>query len=433
MKKVPAALIVIFALIFSSSIAQVSWKVDKSHSGVGFGLTYMMVNNFEGKFKNFDGKILSPSETDFSNTSVSFMVDTRSVETGDDNRDADLKSKVFFESDKYPKIKFSSTSFKPGKVKGTYDVEGDLTMKGVTKKVKLTAIGAPKVVVNYHTNKTVYGFNITGKIRRGDFGVGNYDLMNDGVVLGEEITLNCNLMLVKLEKVISTANSKKVKLDSKKLDSYVGQYQLSSNIILSVTRIDDHLEAVASGGKNVNDIYAETETTFFWEFADTKIEFLKNDSGRVANFILYKDGMKSAEGKKISDVVHTANNDDLNKKNSNDLSTKEGLVKEAWEELENKNYSRANNLFKDAIKKDENDITLQIGLGHSYLFFGSVPQAVEAYKKCVGKKSEDGKSFDKILQEDFTYFKSRRYPAASMDKVFAELSIQPNEIYENIK
>lgn len=433
MKKLPISLIVIFALSFSSSIAQVSWKVDKSHSRVGFGLTYMMVNNFEGNFKNFDGKILSPSETDFSNTSVSFMVDTRSVETGDENRDADLKSKVFFESDKYPRIKFSSTSFKPGKVKGTYDIEGDLTMKGVTKKVKLTAIGAPKAVTNYYSNKTVYGFNITGKIRRGDFGVGNYDLMNEGVVLGEEITLTCNLMLVKLEKVISTANSKKVKLDSKKLDSYVGQYQISSNIILSVTRVDDHLEAVASGGQNRNDIYAETENKFFWEFADTKIEFLKNDSGRVASFILYKDGMKSAEGKKISDVVHTANNDDLNKKNSNDLSTKEGLVKEAWDEIESKNYSRANNLFKDAIKKDESDITLQIGLGHSYLFFGSVPQAVEAYKKCVGKKSEDGKSFDKILQEDFTYFKSRRYPSDLMDKVFAALSIQPNEIYENIK
>ena len=101
--------------------------------------------------------------------------------------------------------------------------------------------------------------------------------------------------------------------------------------------------------------------------------------------------------------------------------------------MENKEYTKANNLFKDAIKKDENDITLYIGLGHSYLFFGSVPQAIETYKKCVGKKTESGKSFDKIIQEDFTYFKSRKYPSASMDKVFAELKLQPNSTYENMK
>ncbi len=68
-----------------------------------------------------------------------------------------------------------------------------------------------------------------------------------------------------------------------------------------------------------------------------------------------------------------------------------------------------------------------------YLFFGSVPQAIEAYKNGLGKKTEAGKSFDKIIQEDFTYFKSRKLPSASMDKVFAELKLQPNPTYENMK
>jgi polyisoprenoid-binding protein YceI len=399
-----------------------------------FSLKYMMVNDFEGRFKMYDGKINSNSETDFSNAVVSFMVDTRSVETGDEMRDKDLKSKTFFNADKFPRAEFTSTSFKPGKVKGTYDVEGDLTIKENTKKVKFTAVGARNPVTNYYSGKTMYAFNISGKINRGDFGVGPYEIMTEGgIVLGEEITLNCNLMLVKTDKLIPLVSKNKIKVDIKTLDSYIGQYQVSANINLTIYREGDHLVAMASGGQSKNDIFPETSTKFFWEFADMKIEFLKNDAGEVDRFVLYKDGMKSVEGKKTSNEVHLANNADLNKENENDLTTAEGLRNQGWEELQNKEYVKANNLFKEAIKKDPEDINAKIGLGHAYLFFGSVPQAVETYREAVGKKNAAGKSGDKILQEDFLYFKSRKYPVAPMDKVFVDLKLQPNSTYENMK
>jgi len=280
----------------------------------------------------------------------------------------------------------------------------------------------------------MYGFNITGKIHRSDFGIGMYEIMSDGgIVMAEEVNLNCNLMLVKADKLIASVGKNNIKVDSKKLDSYVGQYQVSANINLTIYKEGDHLIAQASGGQSKNDIYPETETKFFWEFADMKIEFLKNEAGEVDRFVLYKDGMKSVEGKKTSNEVHLVNNAELNKEITNDLTTVEGLKNQAWEELEKKEFVKANNLFKDAIKMDPNDISLQVGLGHAYLFFGSVPQAVETYKVCLGKKTEAGKSFDKILQEDFTYFKSRKYPVAPMDKVFVDLKLQPNETYENMK
>lgn len=431
--KVKSTIAILWVLVVSTQ-AQVSWKVDRTHSQMEFSVKYMMVNDFEGRFKMYDGKINSTTESDFSNANVSFMVDTRSVETGDETRDSHLKSKLFFEADKFPRGEFTSTSFKPGKVKGTYDVEGDLTLKGITKKVKLTAVGAPKPVTNYYSGKTMYGFNISGKINRGDFGIGNYEILNDGgIVIGEEVTLNCNLMLVKADKLIASVGKNKIKVDPKKLDSYVGQYQVSANINLTIYKEGDHLVAMPSGGQSKNDIFPETETKFFWEFADMKIEFLKNESGEVDHFALYKDGMKSVEGKKTSNEVHLINNEELNKASSNDLTTMEGIKAQAWEELEKKEYTKANNLYKDAIRMDETDVELYAGLGHSYLFFGSVPQAVEAYKKGLGKKTAAGKSFDKILQEDFTYFKSRKYPSASMDKVFAELNLQPNSTYENMK
>lgn len=422
------------ALLCFSSQAQVSWKVDRGHSQMEFSIKYMMVNDFEGRFKMYDGKITSTSETDFNNSSVSFMVDTRSVETGDENRDKDLKTKLFFDADKFPRAEFTSTSFKAGKIKGTYDVEGDMTIKGVTKKVKLLAIGASKPVTNYYSNKTMYGFNISGKIHRGDFGIGPYEILNDGgIVMGEEVSINCNLMLVKTDKLIPSVSKNKIKVDMKTLDSYIGQYQVSANINLTIYREGDHLVAMASGGQSKNDIFPETETKFFWEFADMKIEFLKGENGEVERFALYKDGMKSVEGKKTSSEVHLANNADLNKENTNDLSTADGLRKQGWEELQNREFVKANNLFKEALKKEPDDVNIQIGLAHSFLFFGSVPQAVETYKSVIGKKNSAGKSADKILQEDFTFFKSRKYPVAPMDKVFVDLKLQPNVTYENMK
>lgn len=434
MKIIRSGFAILLTGISVLSNAQVSWKVDRSHSQMKFSLQYMMVNDFEGRFKMYDGKITSSSETDFSNAAISFMVDTRTIETGDEGRDGHLKGKLFFDADKFPRAEFTSTSFKSGKIKGTYDVEGEMTIKGITQKVKLLATGAPKPVTNYYSGKTMYGFNITGKINRGDFGVGPYELMNDGgLVMGEEVTINCNLMLVKADKLISTVGKNTIKVDPKKLDAYVGQYQVSANINLTIYKEGDHLIAQASGGQSKNEIFPETETKFFWEFADMKIEFLKNETGEVDRFVLYKDGMKSVEGKKTSNEVHLINNEELNKASANDLSTMEGIKAQAWEELEKKEYTKANNMYKDAIKMDETDVELYAGLGHSYLFFGSIPQAVEAYKKGLGKKTAAGKSFDKILQEDFTYFKSRKFPSAPMDKVFAELKLQPNTTYENMK
>lgn len=434
MQIIKSITLIIFCFEGFLSPSQISWKMDRSHSQMEFSLKYMMVNDFEGHFKVYDGKITSLTENDFTNASVSFMVDTRTIETGDETRDGHLKGKLFFDADKFQRAEFTSTSFKPGKVKGTYEVEGDMTIKGVTNKVKLLAIGAPKPVMNYYTGKTMYGFNISGKINRGDFGIGNYEIMNEGgVVIGEDITINCNLMLVKADRLIATVGKNNIKVDAKKLDSYVGQYQVSANINLTIYKEGDHLVAQASGGQSKNEIFPETETKFFWEFADMKIEFLKSDAGEVDRFVLYKDGMKSVEGKKTSNEVHLVNNAELNKETKNDLTTMEGIKAEAWEELENKNYSKANTMYKDAIKMDGTDIELYAGLGHSYLFFGSIPQAVEAYKNGLGKKTPAGKSFDKILQEDFTYFKSRKYPSASMDKIFSELKLQPNTTYENMK
>lgn len=177
--------------------AQTNWKVDGSHSKLGFSVTHLMVSETEGKFKVYEGTVASKSDLDFTDAKIEFSVDVNSINTDDEKRDGHLKSADFFDVEKFPKMTFKATSMKAGKVKGTYDLEGDLTMHGVTKKVKLTAIGASKTVKDPWGN-TKYAFKITGKLNRVDYGLKwNAALEAGGVVVSEDVKIDCTIELNK--------------------------------------------------------------------------------------------------------------------------------------------------------------------------------------------------------------------------------------------
>jgi polyisoprenoid-binding protein YceI len=177
--------------------AQTNWKVDGSHSKLGFAVTHLMVSETEGKFKVYEGTVASKSDLDFTDAKIEFSVDVNSINTDDEKRDGHLKSADFFDVEKFPNMTFKATSMKAGKVKGTYDLEGDLTMHGVTKKVKLTAIGASKTVKDPWGN-TKYAFKITGKLNRVDYGLKwNAALEAGGVVVSEDVKIDCTIELNK--------------------------------------------------------------------------------------------------------------------------------------------------------------------------------------------------------------------------------------------
>jgi len=177
--------------------AQTNWKVDGSNSKHGFVITHLMVRETEGKFKVYEGTVASKLETDFTDAKIEFSVDVNSINTDDEKRDGHLKSTDFFDAEKFPKMTFKATGMKAGKIKGTYDLEGDLTMHGVTKKVKLTAIGASKTVKDPWGN-TKYAFKVTGKLNRTDYGLKwNAALEAGGVVVSEEVKIDCTIELTK--------------------------------------------------------------------------------------------------------------------------------------------------------------------------------------------------------------------------------------------
>ena len=170
--------------------AATSWNLDKSHSGVKFGIDHLVISEVEGTFKVFNGSLTSPTP-DFNNAKVDFTVDVNSISTDDEKRDGHLKSDDFFNAEKYPAMKFSSTSFK--KVKGNaYVMEGNLTIRDVTKKVKWAVIYGGTVKDPWGNIKA--GFKASSKINRKDFGLkwGSVTVAG-GAVVGDEVRMVVNV------------------------------------------------------------------------------------------------------------------------------------------------------------------------------------------------------------------------------------------------
>jgi polyisoprenoid-binding protein YceI len=166
------------------------WKVDAVHSAVKFTVTHLTVSEVEGKFKVFNGSIAAPSG-DFNNAKINFTVDVNSVNTDDENRDKHLKSDDFFNAEKYPAMSFASTSFK--KMKGNiYYLEGNLTIRDVTKKVKFAVLYGGTVKDPWGNIKA--GFKATSKISRKDYGL-KWNKLTEagGAVVGDEVSIALNL------------------------------------------------------------------------------------------------------------------------------------------------------------------------------------------------------------------------------------------------
>lgn len=170
----------IAGLLISSSIASAAvYKVDVSHSTVGFKVKHMMVSTVTGKFGNFNGSY-DLDKGQFK--ALSGKIKTDSVDTGITKRDDHLRSADFFDAAKFGDITFTMTSATKTKM------TGDLSIRGITKKVTLD-IEMGGVVEDPNGNMRS-GFVLTGLIKRKDFGlVWNKTMEAGGVVVGDEVKL----------------------------------------------------------------------------------------------------------------------------------------------------------------------------------------------------------------------------------------------------
>lgn len=170
-----------------------SWTIDKSHSSAEFKVRHLMAN-VGGRFNDF-GAVIHLDRTNASNSSVEFTIQATSIDTGNRNRDEHLRSPDFFDVAKFPTITFKSTSIKE-RSKDLYDVTGDFTMHGVTKRITL-----PVQFLGFGRGPgggEKAGFEINTTVNRKDYGVvWNRNLDEGGVLLGDDVKVTINLELNK--------------------------------------------------------------------------------------------------------------------------------------------------------------------------------------------------------------------------------------------
>lgn len=175
-------------------MALTNWNIDTSHSAIHFSVRHMVVSKTRGRFTKFSGQIaFDPDQPEKS--SVQVTIEPASLDTADAQRDAHLRSADFFDVDKFPQATFKSTKvIDLGGDK--YQVEGDLTVHGVTRPVVLDAVFEGSAKDPWGGERA--GFAGVASLDRRDFGlVWNKALETGGVLVGDKVELTLEVEAVK--------------------------------------------------------------------------------------------------------------------------------------------------------------------------------------------------------------------------------------------
>jgi len=161
-----------------------TWTIDPVHSEVGFTVRHMMVSKVRGKFGTFGGDIVTADNP--LESSVTAEIDLSSIDTGNVDRDNHIRSADFFDVDAHKVMTYRSTGIR---VNGDeYFLDGELSLKGVTKPVSLRLELGGFGQDPYGGTRA--GFTAVGEIKRSDFGVDfNAVLETGGVVVGDKVNL----------------------------------------------------------------------------------------------------------------------------------------------------------------------------------------------------------------------------------------------------
>lgn len=173
---------------------ETNWTIDPSHSEIAFKVRHLMIAHTTGTFKIFDASI-TVTDKNFSTAEIDLWIDAASITTGDAKRDEHLISAEFFDAAAHKQITFTSGTIGKADDKGLYELWGDLTIRGISKKIKLKV--APGGIVTDPWGNERAGFTVTGKINRSEWGLTwNTVLETGGIMVGEEVTISCEVELI---------------------------------------------------------------------------------------------------------------------------------------------------------------------------------------------------------------------------------------------
>jgi polyisoprenoid-binding protein YceI len=191
-----AAIAMLVLATATAHAATATYKIDPSHSEVAFKVRHFFTK-VPGRFNDFAGTV-TYDDKNVAASSVEVTIQTTSIFTNNDRRDNHLRSDDFFSAEKFPEITFQSTKVTPGK-DGAFTIDGNLTMKGVTKPVRLDAqsLGLGSVAAGGNSMGTRAGFSASTTIDRKDWGIlWNKTLDNGSTMLDDKVAIELNVEAV---------------------------------------------------------------------------------------------------------------------------------------------------------------------------------------------------------------------------------------------
>jgi polyisoprenoid-binding protein YceI len=185
----------IAALVFIAPPATAqTWNIDPAHSAATFTVRHMMVSNVKGSFGRMEGTVEFDG-TNLTGIKANAKIDTTTITTNNEKRDAHLKSADFFDVNAHPTITFVSKRAEPAG-NGRFRLIGDLTMRGVTKEVVLDVEGPTEPFTAQGAQRV--GATATTTLNRQDYGVSwSRALDGGGVVVSDEVRVTIDLALVR--------------------------------------------------------------------------------------------------------------------------------------------------------------------------------------------------------------------------------------------
>jgi polyisoprenoid-binding protein YceI len=173
----------------TTSTAIRTYQIDKAHSEVMFQVRHL-ITKVRGRFSDFSGEIAFDEDAPESST-VTFEVKTASIDTNQGDRDAHLRSDDFFGVERFPVLTFKSAAIR--KTSDTsFDVEGDFTIRDVTKRITLPVTFLGKAKDPWGAEKLAFETELT--INRKDYGLNwNAALETGGFLVGDEVKINVSV------------------------------------------------------------------------------------------------------------------------------------------------------------------------------------------------------------------------------------------------
>lgn len=161
-----------------------TWTLDNSHSQIGFTVRHAGISKVRGEFTEASGTAIVGE--DLSSSSVQATIKSASFDSGDANRDGHVRGEDFFDVEQFPELSFTSTGISGSGE--TYQLTGDLTIRGITKPVTFDTEFNGVAVDPFGNTRA--GFSAQTVISRKDFGLTwNAALEAGGVLVGDKVTI----------------------------------------------------------------------------------------------------------------------------------------------------------------------------------------------------------------------------------------------------